>query len=116
MTITAYQILAPLASIVAILYAWSLVFRHRKTVWEASVWTIFWCGVAAIAISPDLLQHLTKVTGVQKRENAVFVSSIGILFFIVFYLVMRLEELEQRQTRIVRKMALKDVEEREEKQ
>ena len=116
MTITAYQVLAPLASILAILYAWSLVFRHKKTVWEASIWSVFWCGIAAIAIFPDLLEYLTHITGVQKRENAVFISSIGILFFAVFYLVMRLEELEQRQTRIIRKMSLKDVEELEEKQ
>ena len=105
--ITPYQILAPIASFLAILYAWSLVSRDKKTVWEAAVWTIFWLTVAGIALFPDLLEYLTHVTGVQKRENAVFVTSIGILFFVVFYLVMRLEALEQRQTRIVQKMALK---------
>lgn len=107
MVITPYQILAPIASLLAILYAWSLVSRDKKTVWEAAVWTIFWLAVAGIALFPDLLEYLTRVTGVQKRENAVFVTSIGILFFAVFYLVMRLEVLEQRQTRIVQKMALK---------
>lgn len=113
MNITAYQVLAPLASILAILYAWSLVFRNKKTVWESSIWTIFWCAISAIAIFPDLLEYLTQITGIQKRENAVFISSIGIIFFAIFYIVMRLEAMEQRQTRIARKMALKDIDDKE---
>lgn len=104
--VTPYQILAPIAALLAILYAWSLVSRQQKTLWEAGVWTVFWGAVAALALFPDLMNYLTHVTGVQNRENAVFVTSIGMLFFIVFYLVMRLESLEQRQTRIVQKMAL----------
>jgi len=111
MGITPYQILTPAASLIAILYAWSLVARKKKTVWEAAVWTFFWCGIGAIALFPDLLDTLRQVTGVQNRENAVFVTSIGILFFIVFYLVVRLEELDRRVARIVRKIAVKDIEE-----
>jgi len=107
MDYTAYQVIAPLVSFVAVLYAWSLVFRQKKTVWEAILWTFFWAAIAYIAIVPDSITYLTKVTGIKDRENAVLVTFLGILFFIVFYLVMRLEELEQRQTRMIRKMALR---------
>jgi len=106
--ITPYQIVAPLASVVAIAYAWSLMFRQKKTIWEASLWTIFWLAIALISLFPDLITYLTIITGVHDRENAVFITSIGILFFVVFYLVMRLEGLEQRQTRLIRKMAIRD--------
>ncbi|PIQ76821.1 hypothetical protein COU78_00780 [Candidatus Peregrinibacteria bacterium CG10_big_fil_rev_8_21_14_0_10_49_24] len=106
MNITAYQIIAPLASFVAVVYAWNLVFRQKKTVWEAMLWTLFWVAIAYIAIEPDSIKYLTRVTGIKNRENAVLVTFLGILFFIVFYIIMRLEELEQRQTRIIRKMAL----------
>ena len=106
--ITPYQIVAPLASVIAITYAWSLMFRQKKTIWEASLWTIFWLAIAAFSLFPDLLTYLTILTGIHDRENAVFITSIGILFFIIFYLVMRLEGLEQRQTRLIRKMALRD--------
>lgn len=108
MNLTAYQIIAPLISFVAVAYAWNLVFRHKKTVWEAILWTAFWAAIAYIAIEPDSINYLTRATGIQDRENAVLVTFLGILFFIVFYLIMRLEELEQRQTRIVRQMALRD--------
>ena len=76
--------------------------------WEASLWTLFWAAIAAIALYPETIDYLTKATGIKDRENAVLVTFLGILFFIVFYLVVRIEELEQRQTRLVRKVALKD--------
>jgi hypothetical protein len=106
MNITAYQIIAPLISFVAVAYAWNLVCRQKKTVWEAILWTVFWSAIAYISIEPDSITYLTKATGIKDRENAVMVTFLGILFFIVFYLIMRLEALEQRQTRIIRKMAL----------
>lgn len=104
--LTAYQIIAPLVSFVAVVYAWNLVFKQKKTVWEAILWTAFWSAIAYIAIEPDSITYLTMVTGIKNRENAVLVTFLGILFFIVFYLVIRLEELEQRQTRLIRKIAL----------
>ena len=107
MIVTPYQIVAPLIALVAIMYAWNLVMRHRKTLWEATLWTIFWGAIAYIAIEPNSIDYITIATGIHDRENAVLVTFLGILFFIVFYLVMRLEYLEQRQTRLIRKIALK---------
>lgn len=108
MNITAYQIFVPLASICAVAYAWNLVMRQKKTVWEAILWTVFWGVISYIAIEPSSIDHFTKITGIQDRENAVMVTFLGILFFMVFYIVVRLEELEQRQTRLIRKVALKN--------
>ncbi|MBU2213775.1 DUF2304 domain-containing protein [Patescibacteria group bacterium] len=108
MDLTPYQLLAPIVAFVAIAYAWSLVFRQKKTLWEGILWTLFWGLVAVIAIFPSVMTYISAVTGIKNRENAVFITFFGVLFFIVFYLVMRLEEMEQRLTRIVRKSALKN--------
>jgi hypothetical protein len=81
--------------------------RQKKTVWEAIFWTLFWCAVSYIALEPGSIDYLTRITGIKDRENAVLVTFIGILFFMIFYLVIRLEELEQRQTRLIRKIALR---------
>lgn len=109
MMITPYQIIVPLVALVAIVYVWNLVMRRRKTVWEAILWCVFWGTIAYIAIDPNSIEYITIATGIQDRESAVLSTFLGILFFIVFYMVMRLEALEQRQTRLVRKMALKDL-------
>ena len=106
--ITPYQIVVPLICLVAILYAWNFVMRQKKTIWEASLWTLFWGGIAAFAMFPELLDHLTRVTGIKSRENAFLVTVLGILIFVVFYLVIRIEELEQRQTRMIRKVGLRE--------
>lgn len=108
MTLTPYQIVVPLLSLVAIAYAWNLVKAHKKTLWEAGLWTLWWGGIAAVALFPSLLGYLTAVTGIKSQVNAVLATSIGILFFLVFYVIVRLEELEQRQTRIVRAVALRE--------
>ncbi len=109
MEFTAYQIVTPLVSIVAILYAWNLVLRQKKTIWEAILWSIFWGGIAYIALFPSAIDYLTAFTGIQKRENAVVVTLLGVITFILFYMIIRIEEMEQRQTRLIRKLALKDL-------
>jgi len=110
MEFTAYQVVTPLISFIAIAYAWSLVPRQRKTIWEAALWTLFWGAIAYIALYPQSIDYLTAVTGIEKRENAVMVTFLGILSFIVFYLIIRMEEMEQRHTKIIRKLALRDLE------
>ncbi len=108
MNLTPYQLLVPLVAFVAVAYAWNLVSRRQKTAWEAGLWTIFWLCIGVIAIYPDAVDILQRFLGIKNRENAVFITAIGILFMIVFYLIIRLENLEQRQTKLIRRMALKD--------
>lgn len=110
MTVTPYQIAVPLLALVAIGYAWSLVSREKKTVWEAMLWTLFWGAIAAIAMFPHLLGYVTAATGIKSQANAVLITCIGILFFALFYVILRVEELEQRQTRMIRTMALREAE------
>ena len=108
MTLTPYQIVAPIISLIAILYAWNLVMRQKKTVWEACFWTLFWAAIAAIALFPGFLTYLSAITGIVNHENAAIVTFLGILFFMVFYIIIRLEELEQRHAKIVREVALRN--------
>lgn len=105
---TPYQILVPLFSLLMVLYAWSLVMRQKKTIWEGMLWTIFWSSIAYISLVPSSLQYLSSITGIKKNENAATITAIGVLFFVVFYMIIRLEELEQRLTRVIRERALSD--------
>lgn len=106
--ITPYQIITPVISLLALVYAWSLVAKQKKTIWEGGLWTLFWAAIAVIALFPEVLDWLTLFTGFKDRQNALVITFLGILSFIVFSLIIRLEELEQRHTTMVRAMALKD--------
>jgi hypothetical protein len=105
MILTPYQIVAPAIALLAIVYAWNLVMRQKKTALEAIFWTLFWGAIGSIAIFPNILSYLSAVTGIANQENAVIVTFLGILFFMVFYII-RLEELEQRHAKMIREMAL----------
>lgn len=107
-TFTPYQIAVPLFSILMLVYAWNLVFKQKKTIWEGILWTLFWSAIAYISLVPSSLQFLSSITGIKKNENAATITAIGVLFFMMFYFIMRLEEMEQRVTKIVRDQALKD--------
>ncbi|MDD5074981.1 MAG: DUF2304 domain-containing protein [Candidatus Peribacteraceae bacterium] len=108
MTFTPYQIIAPLISVFALVYAWSLVMKQKKTIWEGALWTLFWAAIALIAFVPEVLDYLTFTMGFKNRENALLITFLGILSCIVFYLIVRVEELEHRQTKIVRSVALRE--------
>lgn len=106
--LTPYQIIATFISLLAVFYVWSLVLRQKKTIWEGSLWTIFWAAIAIIALFPSVLDYLTFVMGFKDRQNALLITFLGILSFLIFVLIVRLEELEQRQTKLTRSLALRD--------
>lgn len=106
--LTPYQIIASFISLLAVLYVWSLVVKQKKTVWEACLWMLFWVSIAVIALFPSVLNYLAFVMGFKDRQNALLISFLGIFSFIIFGLIVRLEELEQRQTKLTRSLALKD--------
>ncbi len=105
---TPYQIVVPLFGLLMIVYAWNLVTRQKKTIWEGILWTIFWTAIGYISLFPSSLQYLSTITGIKKNENAATITAIGVIFFILFYLIMRVEEMEQRVVKIVRNKALRD--------
>lgn len=108
MSITPYQIVVPVLSFFAVLYAWSLFKRDRKTLWEVVLWALFWGAIAAIAMFPRLLTYLTIATGIRSQANAVIVTAIGVLTFLMFSVIVRLEELSQRYSKIMRVLALRE--------
>ena len=103
---SAYEVVVPIFSLLMLIYAWNLVLHQKKTIWEGLLWTLFWCVLAYISLYPGSLQYWSALIGIKKNENALTFTAVGILFFIVFYLVMRIEELERRLTKLVREKAL----------
>jgi hypothetical protein len=92
-SITPYQVIVPLLSALAIAYAWNLTRRGKKSPWEATLWTLFWGGLALIALAPSILGYLTFITGIRDQ---------------VFNLLVRIEDLSHRHTQLSREVALRD--------
>lgn len=106
--ITPYQVVAPLIALFFIVYAWNHVFRGTKTLWEAMLWTSFWGFICVIVLFPAWISILTEWTGIKGEANAVFAIAIGVLLFIVFHMLIRMERMQKRITELVRHEALEE--------
>jgi len=106
--ITPYQVVVPFIAFFFIVYAWNHVLRGTKTLWEAILWTLFWGGVIVIVLFPTWIGFLTAWTGIKDQENAIFAIAIGILLFIVFHILVRIERIQKRIADLVRHEALED--------
>lgn len=103
-----YQILTPLIAFVAILYALSHAARRKKTLLETLLWLVFWGVIALWAVFPSTFGAVGRFLGFKDYENAIIVSVVGVLCFIVFRIVMKIEDLDAKITEIVRERALDD--------
>jgi hypothetical protein len=106
MNFTLYQIITPIISCLAIMYVWSLTLRGLKRTWSAVLWSFFWVCLTLLAWRPAFIDSLMIFTGVRDRVNAIFVTGIGILFLLVFYVITRLEIIQRKQYKLVQKIAL----------
>ena len=105
---TPYRVVVPLLALLVIVYAWNHVFRGTKTIWEALLWTLFWGAVCAIVLFPSWIGFLTAWTGIKGQANAVFAIVLGILLFIIFHILVRLEKMQHRITLLAQHEALED--------
>lgn len=106
--ITPYKVVVPLIAIFFVLYAWNHVMRGTKTVWEALLWTFFWGSVSIIVLFPSWISFLTAWTGIKGQANAVFSIVLGILLFVIFHILVRLEKIQNRITALAQHEALEN--------
>lgn len=71
-------------------------------------WLFFWPAVGFAALAPQTTSVLARLLGVGRGVDAVVYLSIVALFYVVFRVFLRLEELEHSITRLVREKALSE--------
>ena len=108
LTFTPYRVVVPLIAFFMIVYAWNHVLRGTKTIWEAMLWTLFWGGVCIVVLFPNWISLLTTWTGIRDQANAVFAITLGIILFVVFHILVRIENLQKQIIDIVRHEGLED--------
>lgn len=87
------------------------VGRFRKgtiSLVELIVWLTFWIAVGILVLVPEMTQKLARVLGVGRGADAVFYISLVGLSYAFFRLYLRLRQLEQQLTLLVRKLALQE--------
>ena len=95
------------------LFAITRVVKKARTRDIPTVWAIVWTGVWIIAVGVSLLPQTTDLlaarVGIGRGADLLVYISVIALFYLVFGLVVKIESMQQEMTKLVRSIALKDL-------
>lgn len=77
------------------------------------LWVLFWIVAGVVAVLPQTTDVLARVVGVGRGADAVIYLSLIALFYIVFRVYVKIEDVEREITRLVRKLAVDEIDEEE---
>ncbi len=72
------------------------------------VWVLLWLAVGAVTLMPQTTDVIATKLGVGRGVDVVMYVSLIALFYLVFRLFTKIEDVEREITRLVRKLALED--------
>lgn len=104
-----------LVTILAIFVLGRVIFRFRKAALgraELVLWSLFWIVVIVLVWNPGATNFIAGFLGVGRGADAVFYISIMILFYMIFRLYGKMENIEHRLSELVKKIALRDIDDR----
>lgn len=111
---TRIQILLIVGTLIFFLSLLSVIRKDKLSSDMACLWIIFSLILVIMAISPDLANKLSHALGIYSAINALYVTFIFLLLCFVFYLFMKISELEKKINNLIQRYAI-DEEKRKEK-
>jgi hypothetical protein len=109
-----YQWLVPLIGLIYIGRTFIQFRKGKRTIRGTIVWMIFWVVIIVLAVIPNPVSHkMAEVLGFRSNINAVIFVALGLLFLLVFYLSSSLDRMERQMTELVRQLAIKEEEKKE---
>ncbi|EKD93442.1 MAG: hypothetical protein ACD_28C00147G0002 [uncultured bacterium] len=76
-------------------------------------WLIIWGIVTGVAFWPNLVDRLARYFGVSRGIDVVVYFGLVALFYMIYRAYIKIEHLERDITKIVRSIALKDLDKKE---
>ena len=83
----------------------------RKTDGKSSIsefifWAVIWVAVGIFVWLPKVLETFTNMIGVERPIDALIYGSILGILYLIFRLYIKLHEIEQEHTKLVREIAI----------
>jgi hypothetical protein len=110
--VTAIQILLVAFAVFALS---RVILRFRKgglPLVHLFTWFVFWAGVIVAVLRPTTTSAVAAWVRVGRGADLVMYLSVVVLFYLLFRMFGKIEELERQITRVVRAAALKEMDER----
>jgi len=109
-----YQLLVPLFALFMIAKAISRFLRTEQTGRELFIWLLIWSSISLVALFPNATVILfAQITGVKSGINALIFFGLVLLIYGFLQLFIMLENHEKHLTELVRKIALQQLQEHE---
>ncbi|MES0341971.1 MAG: DUF2304 family protein [Candidatus Humimicrobiaceae bacterium] len=99
-----------IAIIFAIFALTKVILRLRKrklTINEFIFWASIWTILIVLSIFPDISNNIASFFGFGRGLDFFIVSSILIIFYLIFRIFVKLEELDSKIAKLTRNIALK---------
>ena len=95
--------------IIFVVFAFSRSLLRYKdktiTLLELGFWTVIWILIVGIALLPHTTDFLTKPLGIARGIDLIVYGSIVLLYYLLFRLYIKMEQINQAITKIVRELA-----------
>lgn len=99
-----------LLSLVALIMG-LVILRHRQRkigTFALLFWLFLWTGAAVIILFPNSTMVVANFLGIGRGSDLILYLSVILIFYLLFRLYVRLEQMDQGITQIVRALALRD--------
>ncbi len=110
MTLLPVQFLILAFALFALARAFAQFRAGRLSIFWFLSWMILWVAVAMVGVLPKTATLFANAVGVGRGSDLVIYVSLAALFYLVFRLFVKIEDTQREITRLVRTLALKDLE------
>jgi hypothetical protein len=87
----------------------TLWFRQRKIgAMALLLWLVLWIGFAVVVLFPETAVVVAHLLGISRGVDLALYLSVILIFFVLFRIYMRLEQVDRQITQIVRAVALRE--------
>ena len=103
---TLIQIIAVIFGTFAVSRALLRAKDKKISLGELLFWLTIWSGLVFVVFFPSITGLVADVVGIGRGIDVIIYASIGLLFYLIFRLYVKLEETQQDLTKIVRELAI----------
>lgn len=73
---------------------------------ELFFWLAIWGGLIFVVFFPESISKVARLVGIGRGIDVIVYTSIGLLFYLIFRIYVKLEDTEKEITRVVREIAI----------
>jgi small membrane protein len=109
------EIIVVIFAIFAITRSWIRLKKGNETIIEFLFWVVVWLTIVGIVFIPQITSFPAKILNISRGIDVFVYFGIVALFYLIFRVFTKIENLERDITKLTRIIALKDAKEKNKK-